>query len=332
MDRRWLVAWIAALAIVAASAFALERFLRVHDYFPTVQDDKDLWSLQMDRLHQGGKTIALLGASRIQYAVDPVIVQRSTGRPTVMLAVNGAYPLAALRYLAADQSFHGLAIVGIDARGMSQRHWEMQEPWFDHYRQRWTRAREIHRRLLTPLQEHLVFVRSPFAIVQMVRRQLADYGLPINDYVVLRPDRLGKIDYRRTDVDAIRDRRLADLQEYYRDNPPDPAAQWLNALSTVSQWTRTIHARGGQVVLFREPSAGGHLLLDEKNYPRDQYWDAYARIAPAVMIDFRDVPALAAMALPDMSHIDGSDVPRFTHALLDVLTQRGVLKPVHSLQ
>ena len=172
-----------------------------------------------------------------------------------------------------------------------------------------------------------MFIRSPFAWVQIVRRWLADYGPPINDYVVIRPDRLGLLDYRRTNVAAIRERRIADLREYYRDNRPDPPEQWVSALGQVSTWVRTIQARGGKVVFFREPSAGEHLELDEANFPRDRYWDAYARVAPMPMIDFRDDPAFAVIPLPDTSHIDGADVPRFTRTLLDLLVRRGILAP-----
>ena len=327
MQRRWLVSWAIALMLAAAAAAAFEDWLRAHDYWPTIQDDKDLWSMQMDRLDAHGDAVALLGASRIQYAVDPVLVQEFTGRPTMMLAVNGAYPLAALRALAEDPGFHGIAIVGIDSRGLSRRHWDMQRPWFDHYRNRWSLARRIHRMLLTPLQQHLVFIRSPFAVVQIVRRWLAGYGPPINDYVVMRPDRLGLLDYRRTNVAAIRERRIADLRDYYRDNVPDPPQAWLAALEEVSAWVRTIEARGGRVVFFREPAAGEHLAIDEAHYPRERYWDAYARVAPMVMIDFRDEPAFASIPLPDTSHIDGRDVPRFTSVLLGVLARRGVIAP-----
>ena len=49
--------------------------------------------------------------------------------------------------------------------------------------------------------------------------------------------------------------------------------------------------------------------------------------APMPMIDFRDEPAFAAFRLPDTSHIDGSDVPRFTRTLLDVLARRGIVAP-----
>src|SRR6185312_10559744 len=127
--------------------------------------------------------VAVLGASRIQFAVDRERVEQATGRTTAMLAVNGAYPVAALRWLAKDTSFKGLAVIGVDSRGLDRRHWEMQQRWIDHYEHRWTYAREIHRLLLTPLQEYLVMMRSPFAWVALARRELAGEPMPFNDYL-----------------------------------------------------------------------------------------------------------------------------------------------------
>ena len=154
---------------------------------------------------------------------------------------------------------------------------------------------------LTPLQQYLVFMRSPFAVVSLVRRELAGLGMPFNDYLVMRPDRVGFLDYRRTDVAAIKRQRIVDLVEYYHDYPPAPPERWLHDLEQVSEWVRMIQARGGKVVFFREPSAGEHLALDEKNYPRALYWDAYARVSPAPMIEFRDEPGFASITLPARS-------------------------------
>jgi len=90
----------------------------------------------------------------------------------------------------------------------------------------------------------------------------------------------------------------------------------------VSDWIRRIEARGGRVVFFREPVSDESLRLDETNFPRDRYWDAYARISPAKMIDFRDVPELSAFELPDTSHIDGTEVPRLTRALVRAVEKK----------
>jgi hypothetical protein len=271
----------------------------------------------------------LLGASRIQYAVDPELLSRLLGGRTVaMLPVNGQYPLATLRELAYDKRFAGLAIVGIDSRGLSRRHWNMQQPYVDHYFDRWSRARWLHRQIATFLQQHVVFLHSPFSIANMARRLLDGFGLPFNDYVVLRPDRVGFLDYGRTDVQAIKARRIADLKTYYLENPPPDAQRWLNDLDEVSEWVRRIQGRGGQVVFFREPAADEHLDVDEAHFPRDRYWDAYSRVSPARMIEFRDEPLFTGFSLPDSSHIDGSDVPRFTLALAQTLEKHRLVPPL----
>ena len=326
MDRSWLKAWIAALLGCALLAGGYEWLLRSRGYVPTVQDDMDLWSMQYDRLKLSPDAIALLGASRIAFGVDPTLLSRELGgRPIAMLAVNGRYPLAALHALAEDEHFAGLVIVGIDARGMQRKHWNMQQEYFDHYRRRWTLARRIHRSLLTFVQERLVLARSSFSLVNVVERWISGVGMPLNEHVVVHADRVGLIDYRHPDLAWTRAKRVADLEAYYRDNPPVPADAWLSDLATVSGWIQRIDKRGGRVVFFREPASGESLLLDEANFPRSLYWDAYARISPAVLIDFRDVPELTTFALPDTSHIDGTDVPRFTIAFANLLKRRGLV-------
>lgn len=326
MNRSWFVAWIAALVACAVLAAGYEWLLRQRGYLITVQDDADLWSMQLDRIRNNDRAVALLGASRVEFGIDPALLSRELGgRPVAMLAVNGRYPLAALRELADDRSFTGLAIVGVDSRGLQRRHWDMQQSYFDHYRHRWTLARRIHRKLLTLLQENLIFVRSAFSATNIVERWIAGEGPPMNDSVVVRADRAGFIDYRRPDLPAIRASRIADLVRYYREDRPPDAQTWLDDLASVSTWIERIQQRGGRVVLFREPAADESLALDEANFPRDRYWDAYARRSPATMIDFRDVPEMTTFVLPDTSHIDGADVPRFTTALANLLKSRGLV-------
>ncbi len=324
MDRTWLTAWCTAILACALLAGACEWFLRERGYAPSVQDDADLWSLQYDRLMASPDAVALLGASRIEFGIDPALLSRELGKPVAMLAVNGKYPLAMLRALAEDPRYAGLVIVGIDSRGMQRKHWDMQQSEIDHFHKRWTLARRIHRELLTWLQERLVLMRSSFSLVNVVQRLIAGDGLPRNEHVFVRADRAGFIDYHHSDLAWTHAKRVLDLEAYYRDNPPQPAAAWLADLATVSQWVKRIEDRGGRVVFFREPVSGESLQLDEANFPRDRYWDAYARESPAAMIDFRDVPALSAFTLPDTSHVDAIDVPLLTTELAQLLKRRGL--------
>ena len=324
MDRTWLNAWCTAILACALLAGAYEWFLRERGYVPTVQDDADLWSLQYDRLMSSPDAVALLGASRIEFGIDPALLSRELGRPVAMLALNGKYPLAMLRALAEDPRFAGLVVVGIDSRGMQRKHWDMQQSEIDHFHKRWTLARRIHRDLLTQLQERLVLMRSSFSLVNLVERLVAGDGLPRNEHTVVRGDRGGLVDFSHPDLAWTHAKRVTDLQAYYRDNPPVDVETWLTDLAIVSQWVKRIEDRGGRVVFFREPVSGESLQLDEINFPRHRYWDAYAKVSPALMIDFRDVPALSAFTLPDTSHIDAADVPRLTKALANALKSRNV--------
>jgi len=326
MDRDWLIAWCVALLACGLMAGGYEWLLRQHGYDITVQDDADLWSMQYDKLKSAPNAVALLGASRTEFGIDPAQLSRELGRPVAMLPVNGTVPLATLRALSQDEHFTGLVVVGIDARGLQRKHREMQQDYIDHYKKRWTLARRIHRALLTELQKRLVLVRSAFSAVNIAERFLNHHGMPLRDHTVVRADRVGFIDYHHPDLAWTHAKRVFDLKEYYRDNTPVPADEWLADLAVVSGWIERIQRRGGRVVFFREPESDESLALDEANFPRDRYWDAYARISPAVMVDFRDVPEFLTFTLPDTSHIDGTDVPRYTAVFATLLKARGLAR------
>jgi hypothetical protein len=242
-----------------------------------------------------------------------------------MLAVNGHYPLSALRDLAEDENFRGVAIVGIDSRGMDKRVWEMQLRHVQHYHHDWSPSRELHRRLLTHVQQHAIAARPDFSALTLIKRWFDDQGLPYREYVTFARDRSGGTEYRTNEIAAIRNSRVAELKNYYAQNAPPLPALWLDELREVVRWVEKINARGGKVVIYREPVSGGHLELDEANFPRADYWDRLAAIMPALMIDFRDYPELN-IDTPDTSHIDIRDIDRHTRALVRLLKLKGILR------
>ncbi|TMG80999.1 MAG: hypothetical protein E6H74_13745, partial [Betaproteobacteria bacterium] len=87
MDRSWLKAWCGGLLLCALLAGAYEWSLRERGYAPTVQDDADLWSIEYERIKSSPDTVALLGASRIEFGIDPTLLSSELGRPVAMLAV-----------------------------------------------------------------------------------------------------------------------------------------------------------------------------------------------------------------------------------------------------
>ena len=327
MNSRWLLTWLLAAAITVTGWLAFETYWRGQGYRPTVMDSMDLWSLHRARAVKAAppQRIALLGASRIQYGLSPSVFRDETrNTDPIMLAVNGHYPLAALRDLAMDEKFKGIAIVGIDSRGMDKRVWEMQEKHVQQYHHDWSPSREVHRRLLTRVQQHAIAGRPDFAAVTLTKRLFDNHGPPYKEYVTFERDRAGGTDYRKSDIAAIRNARVADLRKYYPLYTPPTTEAWLSEMREVVRWVEKINARGGKVVIYREPVSGEHIELDEANFPRTLYWDKLVAIMPALMIDFRDYPELN-IDTPDTSHVDIKDIDRHTRGLVRVLKLKGIL-------
>lgn len=326
----WWLTWFLAAVLVLAGWIAFETYWRSRGYSPTVMDSNELWAQKRAAVTRASPPtpVALLGASRIQFGVSPDVFGRAARElganvSANMLAVNGHYPMAALRELAEDDAFKGIVIVGVDSRGLQKLHREMQTKWTHYYRSEWTPARDVHRTLLTQIQPYVIAARSDFAWSNLVTRSLNGWGPPSKEYVTFFPDRSGLTEYSRSQVDLIRDARIRDLRDYYANVPAISSKQWLDDNDAVIEWVKQINSRGGRVVFYREPVSGEHLSLDEARFPRHEFWDALARRMPATMIDFRDHETLN-IATPDTSHIDAKDVERHTRALVRVLAEKRV--------
>lgn len=328
---RWLVVWTLSATISIGGWLVFECYWREAGYAPSVMDSIDLWSLNRARAVKASPPlrVALLGASRIQFGLSPAVFRdearaMNLAVDPIMLAVNGNYPLAALRDLAEDEKFVGVAVVGIDARGMDKKVWEMQGNYVHHYHHDWSPSRELHRRLLTRLQTHAIAARPDFSVITLAKRGIDHLGPPQKEYVTFDRDRSGGSDYQRGDIAAIGNARVAELANYYRLNRPPPPIAWLNETHDIIRWVKRINARGGKVVFYREPVSSGHIELDEANFPRAEYWDRLAAIFPGLMLDFHDYPTLL-IDTPDTSHIDIRDIDRHTRALVRVLRAKQVL-------
>lgn len=329
----WSLTYILAALITLACWITFEIYWRAQEYVPSVMDNFDLWSQHRIRAVKSAPPLrfVLLGASRIQYGVSPAAFRSETEKlglavDPIMLAVNGHYPLAALRDLSEDARFVGIVLVGIDSRGMNRKVWEMQEKFVHSFRNDWSPSRNVHRHILTGLQEFAIAARPDFAVVTIVKRLLDGNGAPHKDYVNFSSDRSGATDYQRQsgNLSAIIAARENSLRESYRQNPPPAPEIWLSKVSEVAHWVEAINSRGGKVIFYREPVSGIHLELDEENYPRPQYWDMLSMIMPATMIDFRDYSELM-IDTPDTSHIDMHDIDRHTRALVRILHAKKIL-------
>jgi hypothetical protein len=328
MNRSLLTLLIAALT-AALVLGGWEAYWRAQGYQPMLADDRDLWSQFRHRVagQNMERNLTVIGASRIQLAWSPAEFARlQPGWQSTSLAINGHYPGAVLFDLAADEHFTGRLLMAVDARGLSHWYQDMAEPYVRHYRRDYGPQRKLERRLLSRLQMRLVLAGADFSVVRRLAGAM-DGHPPYRPYITFLPDRTIAADFDKADVEALRAGFAQGLAESYQTHPAPEPGQWLADLAPVLAAIETIQARGGQVVVLRMPTSDRHWELDEQNYPRAEYWDRFAEITTAHTVHFQDWPTLSELETPDTSHIDQTDRPRFTAAVVEILRELDVLPP-----
>ena len=74
------------------------------------------------------------------------------------------------------------------------------------------------------------------------------------------------------------------------------------------------------------PSSGERLALEARFHPKSTYWDRFADSCRAVHIHPDDFADKSAWIAPDESHLDFNDAVRFTHALVNEMIERRVVR------
>lgn len=313
-----------ALSIVLSYEF----FLRAQGYTPKIVDSMELWSLQRDKIHGLGlrKPLVFIGASRTLYGVDiPYFKQHLPGHNPLMLAINGHYPIALLNSLAADDSFSGVVLVDIDARGLSKYNHAMQKKYIDFYHNDWTLSKAVHRFLLSYWQNTLVVGNADFSATKSVVRYLENQPMPSKNNVAIDPDRNSGLDFSMVDSQALilsfADGLRADLDN----NPPLPPDSWLTDLELVALAAEKIKNRGGRVIFYVPPVKGQQYSLAEQAYPKAKYWDRFIKKYSLDALHYKDIVGMQDISLPDESHIDQHSKKYYSSLLLKALQSRDLL-------
>ena len=153
----WLRVWVVGLLLALAVIAGFELTFRYFGQQSGIASSAPLWSYHRDRLRDAGpNTIALLGASRMQLGFVPdAFLAVHPDFEIVQLAIAGDGPVAALRDLARDESFHGLVICSVSARLLQPSRWEDQQSFVDYFHGKWGIGERASLLLAVPLQEKL---------------------------------------------------------------------------------------------------------------------------------------------------------------------------------
>jgi len=308
-----------------------ETALRIQGYQPTISDSMDLWAYHRRRVYEdSGRSVVLLGASRIQTGFAPLAFRERFGNHRLtQLAIPGTSPLATLHDLADDERFYGTVICSMTAFAIPEKleRAHSQKAYTAHYREQ-VEYREVEKELESGrLEESLVLAGAPFRLKSVLRRIFSGSNAAPPDFLTTRFDRSQAADYQKVNLAEHRRERVGRIRQFYRTYvPTEPDVQeWIQDAQGLKPYIERIKNRGGSVVFVRFPSSGEHWALCESHFPKTRFWDRLSELTGATTIHFKDVPQLAKFDCPDSSHLDVRDAYSFTNALIDECVRRKIL-------
>lgn len=306
-----------------------EFWLRAHGAVPSLDNTEAHWSIVRSRVKDDPSpdSVALLGASRMQTSIDHETLSAGLDADAVHnLSFAGLGPYASFADLAENTDFKGLVIVSMLPAFLIEG-WarEEQEDLVAQHHAHWNAFRKFDALVATYLGSRFAFQSQYYELLRTVKSVL-QHGRPAEqpNYLQTLETRENLMRFEHANLELLRAMRVAS-SERNRENPPMPGEdEWLERVAELDALTRKITDRGGRVVFVRMPSSGPLRELEAEFFPRETYWDTMAANISAPAIHFEDLPKLAALDLPEYSHIDAKDRQMFTEAIMEELIARGV--------
>jgi hypothetical protein len=320
---KWRPAWALAMALLLLTVGGWELLARSAALGPEYIDNRALWVSTRNKLNTyGPNAIAVLGASRVQRAIDPQTLSRELGGPVALLAVEGTSAIPLLEDLAVDPRFRGTVLFSVAPafsfnRKLSKLEAGDQAAWVAYYRSQ-SLSRRIEYRLRLAIQGLFAF-RSPDAAVTRVLPELVSRGkLPDTDFKTTFADRSVRIDYSKFERTA-NPQRIVDL--YLENTEAYEADEFADLINYVSAVVTILRAKNCRVIFLRLPSDDIVRDLERKMFPNDRFWGYMENHIDAEFIHFEDYPALSGYLSVDGSHIASENSAAFTKVLADVIKQ-----------
>lgn len=338
-DRLPRLAW---RKIFALAAFALVFSIVVWDAFwirrgfsLEPKDDVELWSYHRRRVGKAGdKALVFLGSSRIKAGMD-LDEARRPGYAPFQLAMAGRSPVAILENLAADEHFRGTAIVEITEYVLHRERPDQgnygAEGWVAEYEKTkddfdwfYPVKSGAQRLVVAPgigdtLPEVFASVVTGKIFDENYLEEIAMRRPPITKFN--RSSQGYADDLSPEQIENRRQFSIRAVQETMAARPPDPR-RFAELVRRIEAATQKIQRRGGLVALVNFPLNGEVKELNERYFPRRDYWEKLAAASSALKIHYADYSQLAAIETLDGTHFSGRGATLFTDELLKIIARR----------
>ena len=295
--------FIFAILLSIVGLISWEMYWRSQGLYPNLDDNKDLWAQERDKVGSLlDQDVILLGSSRVLFDIQIDEWEKVTGRPPLQLASAGSSPLPMFRDLVENTEFSGTVIVGVTPGLFFSTTFPLAQPmdWpqkrVDYYRDR-TYAQKLNYLFSVPLQKNLVLMSADemewnnnIDLKSMVNRirigNRVPEGLPpFNNFFDARDDRNVSMTLR-TSSDTTFAKSIIKVWKFYDEgaHPPDKESTMAFFIEDAEKFK----ARGGNLVLLRCPSTGGARAGENAGLPRSEFWDLLVAESKAKAYHFED--------------------------------------------
>jgi len=328
---------IIALVLVITGIGTWEIYWRSQGFYPTIDDDKDLWAVQRAKVEKAtDQDVLLTGSSRILFDIQLDAWERETGRRPIQLAYVGSSPLPVFHDIVENTDFKGTIVVGVtpglffSTTNPKANPWEWPQSRVDHYHNR-TYAQRLNHKLSLPLQESFAFLSEDQGIDGLKLKELLgkvqignripNNMPPFHEFGEIARDR----NLKMKDI-VVRDTAYANSiirvwMFFGKDAPPpDKEATMAFFLKDLEKYK----ARGGNVILVRCPSSGGLREGEKMRLPRTEFWDDLVQKAQVKSYHFEDYEQLK-FECPEWSHLSAADAEIFTTELVKIILKDNAL-------
>ncbi len=320
--------WLVFL-LVTAGVIAWELQMRsIGLVAGDLDDSKAHWAVERRKIAAGDyDDVVIIGSSRMLFDTNLDVWKEVTGRRPIQLALAGTNPRPFLADFAENQDFRGLLVVGVtpdiffgDWLGIG-----LFAGVLDYWKDESPSERFGHQVGLF-LSRRLAFLDGDYSLMRLID----EVNIPNRGEIVRPYLGVWKVwqttDDRQTSLwsGIVNNERL---REHARlvwgpfDGKPMDEAAIGRACKEAAEAVKKIHARGGEVVFVRPPSAGLYYEHEQHAAPRAQTWDRLLKETGAFGIYFDDYPEMRGLEVPEWSHLSRDSAKKFTRAYVGVLAR-----------
>jgi hypothetical protein len=329
---------IIALTLSVISLGAWEMYWRTQGFYPTIDDNKELWATQRARAEKAtNEDVLLMGSSRVLFDIQLDEWEKETGKRPIQLACVGSSPLPVFHDIVEKTNFKGTVLIGVTPGLFFSTTFPKAQPWewpqsrVDYYYKR-TYAQRLNHALSLPLQENFAFLSEDEGIDGLKLKELIgkikvgervpDPMPPFHEFGEIAKDRNLKMKEIAV-TDTAYANSIKKVWMFFGKGapPPDKEATMAFFLKDLEKFK----ARGGKVILVRCPSSGDLRMGENMGLPREKFYDDLVQQAQVKSYHFEDYEQFKNLECPEWSHLSASDAKFFTFELVKIMIKDGVL-------